>query len=95
MGNIELSLKVLINKVYCLLGAVNLSGSIIIMYCKKRSYPLDSSSLLYSSIFFRRFTIFGGFFISTPFAFEIFMILKWDIIRGCCFIKAASSTKKQ
>ena len=76
MRDIELYLKVLIDRVNCLLGAVNLSGSIIIMHCKKRSYPLDSSSLLYSFIFFRWFTIFGGFFIGAPFAFEIFMILK-------------------
>lgn len=43
MGDIELYLKVLIDRVNCLLGAVNLSGSIIIVHCKKRSYPLDSS----------------------------------------------------
>lgn len=51
MENIELYLKVLINRVNCLLGAVNVSGSIIIMSCKRGAIRWIAP-LCYTALYF-------------------------------------------
>lgn len=51
MGDIELYLKVLIDRVNCLLGAVNVSGSIIIMSCKRGAIRWIAP-LCYTALYF-------------------------------------------